>query len=447
MFAYDVQTTQTTIRAYVYNNNGGAKNFYISELKEGSLTEEVEANRKTELASKESKMIERTITNTTNSTVFFYASTTDVWIYQIEIVESGDPLLKGGEPGYVLNCNKGRASFSNSVVEIIDSIEAILKDNARPYNETKIIIKTTGTHYVGFNVVVPCTLRITTSNSDINRKYNVSQTKFDTDNSQGYHANSGTQDVPLTNRGKWYINASGNMDVQISRLEFLPINYDITFNNNGKGTAPDALNAARAILRPITDGGAIQTGWTANEDVVVDNVVVAAGETIDCGKAAFVTKATQFTAVWGSSAYTVKFMDGTTELSSQSVEQDGYATAPADPEVYAKQFLGWTIDGTNTVDVAATPINAATTFYALWQDLETWPVSFNSKGGSDVAGINIVKSQTIPTGMIPADPTRAGYDFGGWSRGRMAVLWWILLRLLLQRLRRTMLYGRMMSSH
>ena len=127
--------------------------------------------------------------------------------------------------------------------------------------------------------------------------------------------------------------------------------------------------------------------------------------------------------------YTVSFnSNGGTEVKSQKIESGKKATKPADPtkqaiatETYA--FENWytsTDNGTTLSDTAFdfnTPITKDITLYAKWAvNAVTHTVSFDTKGGSDVASQTIVHGNKATK---PADPTKTetkteGFVFAGW---------------------------------
>ncbi len=78
----------------------------------------------------------------------------------------------------------------------------------------------------------------------------------------------------------------------------------------------------------------------------------------------------------------------------------GWATSSTGPVVYT--------NGANYTMTTAANI----TLYAKW-NIVSYAVTFNSNGGSVVSQITANYDTTITT---PADPTKAGYTFGGWYK-------------------------------
>ena len=73
-----------------------------------------------------------------------------------------------------------------------------------------------------------------------------------------------------------------------------------------------------------------------------------------------------------ATTYDVKFMNGSTQVgTTQTVTAGGKATAPAsNPTRDGYTFKGWSINGTTVVTVSAITINAATTFLAVWEEIQ-----------------------------------------------------------------------------
>ncbi|MBP6684989.1 MAG: leucine-rich repeat protein, partial [Leucobacter sp.] len=94
----------------------------------------------------------------------------------------------------------------------------------------------------------------------------------------------------------------------------------------------------------------------------------------------------------------------------QELEYGGFATPPADTPVRAGSvFTGWytSPEATDLFDFAGTEVTAPLTLYAGWRDSIPRTVSFDSHGGSAVAGVTVEHGEAVakPT----PDPARAGY--------------------------------------
>jgi uncharacterized repeat protein (TIGR02543 family) len=109
-------------------------------------------------------------------------------------------------------------------------------------------------------------------------------------------------------------------------------------------------------------------------------------------------------AQWLINTYTVTFQDrNTTFISSGSVNYWSWATAPANPTRTGYTFSGWsTTFDTITSDLIVTAEYTLNTYTVTFQDRNT---TFISSGS-----VNYWSWATAP-----ANPTRTGYTFSGWS--------------------------------
>lgn len=136
-----------------------------------------------------------------------------------------------------------------------------------------------------------------------------------------------------------------------------------------------------------------------------------------------ITAATTFYAVFEKlpEKYDVIFMSGGSQVSKQSVEEGKKATEPAAPTLSGYKFLHWSLsqNGPKT-EISSYIINGTTTFYAVFEKLQTEPdvptpakyeVVFISNGSQ-------ISKQTVEEGKkatAPANPTKDGYKFLYWS--------------------------------
>jgi len=110
--------------------------------------------------------------------------------------------------------------------------------------------------------------------------------------------------------------------------------------------------------------------------------------------------------------YTVTFnSNGGSAVSAQTIKEGEKASRPTDPTKSGHTFAGWLLNG--SVFDFNSVIKGNITLTAKWNENEKakYTVTFNSNGGSAVS------AQTITEGgkaSRPSDPTRSGYNFGGW---------------------------------
>ncbi|MBO7463566.1 MAG: InlB B-repeat-containing protein, partial [Bacteroidales bacterium] len=149
-------------------------------------------------------------------------------------------------------------------------------------------------------------------------------------------------------------------------------------------------------------------GWTGT-----DVLVPTQGVRILTGS----TGAREYTAHWRLSRYDVTWYanngsnDAITTMVAYSMPitaPDGY---PSPREGY--EFKGWSTDQNATVGQSLGDMDdeAGKVFYAVWK-VKKYTITFDSNGGSEVAAIH----QDYGTAVTaPADPTREGYTFAGWT--------------------------------
>ena len=79
-----------------------------------------------------------------------------------------------------------------------------------------------------------------------------------------------------------------------------------------------------------------------------------------------------------------------------------------------KQFKAWSVGGVEKAAGDTITVNANTTVTAIWENIPVtyYTVTFDSNGGSAVTAQSIEAGQKA---IKPADPTKDGYDFKGWT--------------------------------
>ena len=176
--------------------------------------------------------------------------------------------------------------------------------------------------------------------------------------------------------------------------------YRVTFNANGHGTAPDAQDIvsgekaaepAAPSEKGYTFGGwykedACTNAWNFSNDVVT-------GKTILYAK-------------WTAKQYTITFdSKGGSAVAAITQDYGTAVTAPANPSREGYTFNGWSPAVPETM-----PLNGITCV-AQWT-AKQYTITFDSNGGSAVESITQDYGTTV---TAPANPTREGYTFSGWS--------------------------------
>ena len=126
-----------------------------------------------------------------------------------------------------------------------------------------------------------------------------------------------------------------------------------------------------------------------------------------------INKDTTLYAKWKNAFYTVSFeSNGGSRVLSQTVAYKGKVTKPEDPKREHYVFGGWYKEKgcTTEYDFGKEIVEDAITLYAKW-DKEIYTVSFESNGGSQVTGQQVVYEGQITK---PEDPKKEHYVFAGW---------------------------------
>lgn len=112
-------------------------------------------------------------------------------------------------------------------------------------------------------------------------------------------------------------------------------------------------------------------------------------------------------------AHTVSFnTDGGTAIADATVNFGRPVDEPADPEKEGYVFVGWYEDAEFTKEFNfETPIIKDTTIYAKLGEKKV--VTFDSKGGSPVASIDVANGEKL---VAPSEPTKEGFKFSGWYK-------------------------------
>lgn len=105
--------------------------------------------------------------------------------------------------------------------------------------------------------------------------------------------------------------------------------------------------------------------------------------------------------------YDVKFMADGKVHNSQIVEKHAKPTVPSNPTKTNYVFVGWSVDGTNTVDVSKYMIVGNTTFTAIFR-VDKFTVTFKN-------GSTTVSTQEVTNGSYATVPTFNTETFKGWT--------------------------------
>ena len=208
-----------------------------------------------------------------------------------------------------------------------------------------------------------------------------------------------------------FVMPAGNVTAEATYKNIPVVTYTVTFDaNGGTGSMADATGVSGDYVLPVcgftAPNGKQFKAWS------VGGAEKAAGDTIT------VNANTTVTAIWENipvTYYTVTFdSNGGSAVTAQTIEAGQNATKPADPTKDGFDFKGWTLNG-SAYDFN-TAVNSNITLVAAWDQQQVQPtvytVTFDSNGGSAVTAQSIEAGQKATK---PADPTKDGYDFKGWT--------------------------------
>ena len=123
-----------------------------------------------------------------------------------------------------------------------------------------------------------------------------------------------------------------------------PSGYAVTYNNGGRGTAPNSTTASSVTLSAITAIGYTNTGWKANVAVKNGSTTIKAGDLIDNGTTVTLSQATTFTAQWTPTQYTITYngLEGATHNNPTEYTIESETITFTDPsERVGYKFTGW----------------------------------------------------------------------------------------------------------
>lgn len=176
--------------------------------------------------------------------------------------------------------------------------------------------------------------------------------------------------------------------------------YDVKFMADGKVHNSQIVekNAKPILSSNPTKANYNFIGWTVDGE-----------NPIDLGKY-IVTENVTFTAIFEIYTYSVTFKNGSTTLSTQTVEHGNYADVPESPTKTGYEFDGWTVNGVDTVsNIETIAVTADITYTAKFTKLYT--VKF-------MVGDEVISNQTIRSGAtvtMPDNPSKLGFRFNGWT--------------------------------
>ena len=173
--------------------------------------------------------------------------------------------------------------------------------------------------------------------------------------------------------------------------------YDVKFMADGSthNTQLVVKNGKPTVPSNPTKANHIFVGWSLDgtSPIDVSNYIV--------------TENVTFTAIFRIQTYTVTFKNDGETLSTQTIEHGKYASKPSDPTKTNYVFVGWSIDGTNTVNVSSYAITQNVTFTAIFR-IDKLTVTFKN-------GTTTLSTQQVQSGGYATEPTFSSDTFKGWT--------------------------------
>ncbi len=173
--------------------------------------------------------------------------------------------------------------------------------------------------------------------------------------------------------------------------------YTVKFNSNG-GTKVDdvVVESGSTVSSPITTKeGYIFDGWYLGEEKFDFSTPISKSITLK--------------ARWndGPKINVVFNVDGSV-YKTIAVKENTTVSKPTNPTKKGYKFVEWQLDG-NAFDFK-TKITSEVSLNALFEEVTTFKVTFNSDGGSIVKMQEVTDKATKPT-----NPTKKGYKFVEWQ--------------------------------
>ncbi len=231
---------------------------------------------------------------------------------------------------------------------------------------------------------------------------------FYAENLDGNKLKEGTKTVSLTNDVNAVYGIYGNGDLALfSDITLTENSYYVTLDRNG-GT----FAAGTEVIQNVAKGGKMTKPADPTRDGYDFSGWYVGNEQFDFD--AELTKSVTLTAKWAIKQYDITFdyNDGETTTTTDKVEHNGTVTQPSAPIRDGYEFVGWYIQGSETVYNFSTPVTSNLTLVARWEQgaVVRHEVAFVTNGGGDVEAINVVDGGKISAPTV----TRDGYVLDGW---------------------------------
>ena len=172
--------------------------------------------------------------------------------------------------------------------------------------------------------------------------------------------------------------------------------YTVKFNSNGGSAVADIkVEEGKTVTEPkVERAGFVLDGWYIGEEKFDFKTPI--------------TKDLTLKARWNDGPrINVIFMVDGAVYKTVATKENTVVTKPANPTKKGYRFVEWQLNG-NTFDFK-TKITSELTLTALFEEVTSYKVTFNSDGGSKVPAQDVTNKVTKPS-----DPTKSGYKFVEW---------------------------------
>ena len=197
--------------------------------------------------------------------------------------------------------------------------------------------------------------------------------------------------------------------------------YTISYNANGGSNAPSSQTKVHGVTLTLSSSVPYRfnyefVGWSTNSNSSVASYYAGGSYTGNASVTLF--------AVWKykPATYTVSY-DANGGIGAPGRQTKTYGVTltltTIQPTRRNYLFLGWSKDRNATLASYSAggsyTDNADVTLYAVWRyDPETYSIRYNANGGTG-APASQTKTYGVPLTLSTVKPTRAGYEFLGWS--------------------------------
>jgi uncharacterized repeat protein (TIGR02543 family) len=219
-----------------------------------------------------------------------------------------------------------------------------------------------------------------------------------------FPAREGYEFKLYSNGNEYDINTALTSDIELTGTYVKLESYTVKFDSNGGSTVAkqEVLGGKKAVEpEDPTKEYYVFDGW------YLDNVKYDFNTEV--------TKNITLKAKWSEDPnvkrYNVTFnTDGGSIVAKQRIIENKTVSMPKNPTKKGYEFVEWQLDGVKFDP--KTKITKDITLKAIWKEIITYTVTFNSDGGSNVPNQTIVEGKKATK---PSNPTKKGYKFKAWT--------------------------------